>query len=135
MWDQLQNSDIPPPQEDWAKWEAEFNQLMTSQREDDLDYDFGAAMQEAFQNGDHGDSQNKTSHQMFDDEGLPILTAYSFGEWKFHVGMCLPIAYYVTCAQSQATNTWIRRQQTDRSLLMLRLCSTRMGLSLRLLCC
>lgn len=77
VWDQLQNSDVPPPQEDLAIWEAEFNQLMTSQREADLDYDFGAAMQEAFQSGDHG-FENKTSHQAFDDEGLPILTAYSF---------------------------------------------------------
>jgi peroxin-5 len=79
VWDQLQNSDIPPPQQDLAKWEAEFNQLMTSQREDDLDYDFGAAMQEVFQSGDHGDTQNNTAHQMFDEEGLPILTVYSFG--------------------------------------------------------
>lgn len=52
---------------------------MTSQREDDLEYDFDTAMQEAFQSGDHTDSQNGLSHQLFDEEGLPILTAYSFG--------------------------------------------------------
>jgi hypothetical protein len=64
---------------DSTKWEAEFNQFMTSFREDDLDYDFSAAMQEAFQSGDQSDFQNKSSHQRFDEEGLPILTAYSFG--------------------------------------------------------
>jgi peroxin-5 len=78
VWDQLQNSDIPPPKQDLAKWEAEFNQLMTRQREDDLDYDFDAAMQETFQTGDQGEFKDKSSLRRFDDEGLPILSPYVF---------------------------------------------------------
>ena len=99
VWDQLQNSDVPPLQEDLAMWEAEFNQLMTSQREADLDYDFGAAMQEAFQSGDHGDFQNPTSHQMFDDEGLPILTPYSFGKFDMSYSNMFTQAYAILCMQ------------------------------------
>lgn len=75
MWDQLQNSDVPPPQADLAKWEAEFNQLMSSEREDDVDYDFEGSMREAFQSGQEPD---QSSLQQFDDEGLPILTPYTF---------------------------------------------------------
>jgi peroxin-5 len=81
VWDQLQNSDIPPPKEDLAKWEAEFNQLMTSQR-DDLDYDFGAAMQDTFQTVDQGEFKDKSSLRRFDDEGLPILSPYVFGTYS-----------------------------------------------------
>ncbi|KAJ7217779.1 hypothetical protein GGX14DRAFT_597915 [Mycena pura] len=75
VWDQLQNSDLPPPKEDLAKWEAEFNQLMASQR-DDLDHDYGAAMQSAWEGGlgDFSDS----SALKFDPDGIPILTPYEF---------------------------------------------------------
>ena len=82
VWDQLQNSDVPPPKEDLAKWEAGFNQLMAAQHEDDLDYDFGPAMQEAFQSGDFGNSQDHVPHQMFDEDGLPILSSYVFGTYR-----------------------------------------------------
>lgn len=57
---------------------------MTNQREDDLDYDFGPAMQDAFQTRDQGDSMDKPSLQRFDDEGLPILSLYTFGTYPFH---------------------------------------------------
>jgi peroxin-5 len=69
---------MPPVIENSAKWEAIFNQSMTSHREDDLDYDFDAAMQEAFQSGEHIDFQNQSSYPRF-EEGLPILSPYSFG--------------------------------------------------------
>jgi hypothetical protein len=59
--------------------------MMSSQREDDLDYDFGASMQEAFQAGDQGGFQDKIPHQMFDEEGLPILTPYSFGKFLISI--------------------------------------------------
>lgn len=71
----MQASDLPPPQEDMAKWEAEFNQLMTTQR-DDLEADYGTSMQEAWKY-DLGDlSEEKLQ---FDDEGIPKLDPYSFG--------------------------------------------------------
>ena len=34
VWGHLQMTDQPPRQEDMARWEAEFNQLMEAQRED-----------------------------------------------------------------------------------------------------
>ncbi|KAJ3489054.1 hypothetical protein NLI96_g2421 [Meripilus lineatus] len=74
VWDQLQKSELPPPDEDIAKWEAEYNQLMSSQR-DDLDY--GEAMQGAWENG-LGDYDPQDEHVKFDDEGLPILGDYLF---------------------------------------------------------
>jgi hypothetical protein len=54
---------------------------MSSQREDDLDYGFGTAMQDTFLAGDQGDSKEKSSLRMFDDEGLPILSPYVFGTY------------------------------------------------------
>ncbi|KAJ7647112.1 hypothetical protein FB45DRAFT_892413 [Roridomyces roridus] len=76
VWDTLQNSDLPPPQEDMAKWEAEFNQLMTSQR-DDLDYDYGGAMKSAWEGG-IGDFSDDTSALKWDQDGIPILGEYVF---------------------------------------------------------
>lgn len=68
---------MPPPAEDLAKWEAEYNQLMSAQR--DEDYDYGASMQAAWENGlgqyDEFDSQPK-----FDTDGIPLLGDYKFGE-------------------------------------------------------
>ncbi|KAF8635230.1 hypothetical protein AX17_004005 [Amanita inopinata Kibby_2008] len=78
MWQELQNSDLPPPEEDKAKWEAEFNQLMNAQR-DELDY--GAGMQEAWENGlgDLSDHSLVSERPMqFDDEGIPLLENYRF---------------------------------------------------------
>jgi len=80
MWEELQASELPPPQEDMAKWEAEFNQLMNAQR-DDLESDYGASMQEAWKSG-LGDLSTETvpgERLQFDDEGVPILDPYSFG--------------------------------------------------------
>ncbi|THH02071.1 hypothetical protein EW026_g733 [Hermanssonia centrifuga] len=70
VWDSLQNSTLPPAQEDMAKWEAEYNQLMSSTRDE---FDYGASMQEAWNTG----TANETTIR-FDDEGLPILGDYIF---------------------------------------------------------
>jgi len=76
VWDQLQNSDMPPPPEDVAKWEAEFNELMNSQR-GDLDFDYGNAMQDAWESGlGQWGEPIATAGVKFDDEGLPILGSY-----------------------------------------------------------
>nr|GAT44631.1 predicted protein [Mycena chlorophos] len=73
----LRESDLPPPHEDMAKWEAEFNQIMAAQREElDLDYDYGAAMKAAWEGGigDYDDS-----HALkFDSNGIPFLEPYEF---------------------------------------------------------
>lgn len=79
MWDELQKSELPPPKEDLAKWEAEFSQLMGTQR-DELDHDYGASMQKAWESGlgDFGDGVGDKTIQ-FDPEGIPILGDYIFG--------------------------------------------------------
>ncbi|KAI0320927.1 hypothetical protein OF83DRAFT_1168929 [Amylostereum chailletii] len=75
VWDQMRNSDMPPPQDEMAKWEAEFNQLMRSQ---DENLDYGSGMQQAWENGlgDLGDTFGDTVK--FDHEGIPLLDPYSF---------------------------------------------------------
>ncbi|TCD61695.1 Peroxisomal membrane signal receptor PTS1 [Steccherinum ochraceum] len=85
VWDQLQNSDMPPPSEDIAKWESEFNQLMNSQR-GDLDFDYGTAMQDAWENGlgQWGEPPSSTGVS-FDDEGLPVLGPYTFEKENRHL--------------------------------------------------
>lgn len=57
-----------------AKWEAEYNQLMNAAREEDT-YDYGAALNEAWK-----DDVVNESGMKFDDDGLPILGNYVFGE-------------------------------------------------------
>ncbi len=59
-----------------AKWEAQFNQMMNSQREDDLDY--GGMMQNAWESMS-GDLAVEPPIK-FNEEGLPILGPYPFGE-------------------------------------------------------
>lgn len=63
-----------------AKWESEFNQLMSSQR-DEINHDYGAVMQETWENGIRtfpGTTMESTGLQ-FDSEGIPILREYTFG--------------------------------------------------------
>lgn len=67
---------MPPPEEDLAKWEAEYNQLMSAQR-DELDY--GASMQAAWENG-LGQYDDLDSQPKFDSDGIPLLGDYEFGE-------------------------------------------------------
>ncbi|PFH53854.1 hypothetical protein AMATHDRAFT_136767 [Amanita thiersii Skay4041] len=92
LWEELQKSDMPPPSEDKAKWEAEFNQLMSSQR-DELDY--GAHMQEAWESGlgdfsDHNQLSEKPIQ--FDDEGVPILDDYVFEKKNQYLDPSSPAA-------------------------------------------
>ncbi|TFK23956.1 peroxisome targeting signal receptor [Coprinopsis marcescibilis] len=79
-WDEMQRSEVPPPEEDLAKWESEFSQLMEAQR-DERQYDYGASMQEAWESG-IGDFQHIGSDKAmkFDPEGVPILDPYVFEE-------------------------------------------------------
>lgn len=80
-WEQLRNSELPPPEGDLKKWEAEFNQLMQSQR-DELDYDYGDEMKEIWENGMGAyDGSNIASPPAlkFSDEGIPELGQYEFG--------------------------------------------------------
>ncbi|KAJ7268818.1 hypothetical protein B0H12DRAFT_1252171 [Mycena haematopus] len=86
VWDQLQNSDLPPPKESLSKWEAEFNQLMSSQR-DDLDYDYGSAMKSAWEGGIGDFSEDMESKALkFDAEGIPVLTEYVFEQNNKYLG-------------------------------------------------
>ncbi|KAJ2930263.1 hypothetical protein H1R20_g6840, partial [Candolleomyces eurysporus] len=74
----LQQSELPPGEEDLAKWEAEFSQMMNAQR-DELDY--GESMQQAWESG-VGDFQEGSSTDrpmQFDAEGVPLLGDYAFG--------------------------------------------------------
>ncbi|KAJ6587168.1 hypothetical protein DFH09DRAFT_1142802 [Mycena vulgaris] len=86
VWDQLQNSDLPPPKEEMAKWEAEFNQLMSAQR-DELEHDYGAAMKSAWEGGVGDFSEDADSKALkFDGEGIPILSEYLFEQNNKHLG-------------------------------------------------
>lgn len=78
-WQHLQESNAPPKDGDIAKWESEFNQLMTAQREE-LEYDYGGAMQNAWQSGIGEFTDNTTDNRKFDELGYPILPEYVFGE-------------------------------------------------------
>ena len=73
----MQNSDMPPNPEEFARWEAEFNQLMNAQREDD-DWDYSTAMQLDWENG-HQLSDTFARSLKFDHEGFPVLDPYVFG--------------------------------------------------------
>lgn len=74
----MQKSELPSNDDDIAKWESEFSQLMNAQR-DELDY--GDSMQNAWESG-IGDFQEGSSAEkplLFDAEGVPQLGEYVFG--------------------------------------------------------
>ncbi|KAF9010567.1 hypothetical protein BDQ17DRAFT_1387794 [Cyathus striatus] len=79
VWVHLQQSDNPPRQEDIAKWEAEFSQLMGTQREE-LDNEYGSSMQQAWESGvgDFSDKIFGDKPLQFDADGIPILGDYVF---------------------------------------------------------
>ena len=87
-WHQLQNSELPPPAEDMAKWEAEYNQLMSSTREE-LDYDYGASIEDEWVDG----LTDEKASTRFDEEGLPILGDYVFGEPHLPASVVLLVAH------------------------------------------
>ena len=73
----MQNSDLPPNPEEFARWEAEFNQLMNANREDG-EWDF-SAMQRAWEEGASSLDDTFAHNVKFDHEGVPILDPYVFG--------------------------------------------------------
>ncbi|KAF9452729.1 TPR-like protein [Macrolepiota fuliginosa MF-IS2] len=79
VWEELQASELPPPEGDMAKWEAEFNQLMNAQR-DELEDDYGSSMQKAWETnlGDFSTDSVPGGRIEFDDEGVPVLEPYIF---------------------------------------------------------
>lgn len=81
VWEQLQNSDLPPPKDDMAKWESQFNQLMNADRDENGVY--GDSMQNSWEGG-LGDFENAFGEQSikFDEEGLPLLGTYTFGTFQ-----------------------------------------------------
>ncbi|TFK54495.1 TPR-like protein [Heliocybe sulcata] len=87
-WDSLGTSDVAPPPEDLAKWEAEFNQLMSSRREDSDMLDYGESMQNAWESGlgDYGEEPRSEAVTRFDDEGLPIFSDFPFDQQNKYMG-------------------------------------------------
>ncbi|KAI6134521.1 TPR-like protein [Pisolithus croceorrhizus] len=75
VWDQIQ-ANAPLQQEDIAKWENEFNQLMNAQR-DELEDDYGSVMQDIWENG-LGDYTLPDSK--LDEDGYPNVGVYVFDE-------------------------------------------------------
>lgn len=71
MWDQLQKSDLPPPEEDMVKWEAEFHQMMNGPRNMGLDFDTMGPLD---------DPSPSFQSVPFDDGGIPLLGDYEFRE-------------------------------------------------------
>jgi hypothetical protein len=102
----MKSSDLPPPDEDLAKWEAEYSQLMEGQRSD-LDVDYGAMMEEAWR-GSHLDGTVPDAMPMFDDQGLPRLESYEFG-------MCSSLTALIPADwKSQIPTTHISRNRRLR---------------------
>ncbi len=95
VWEQLRNSDLPPPEDDVAKWEAQFNQLMNSQREDP-DFDYGGMMQNAWDGMGSADFSPEPPLQ-FNDQGIPALGDYVFGASSLYASVCWfsPIRMYI----------------------------------------
>jgi peroxin-5 len=79
VWERLQESGAPPKGEDLAKWESEFHQLMTAQREE-LEQDCGGVMQDTWESGIGEFTDSATDNRKLDELGYPILTEYVFGE-------------------------------------------------------
>jgi peroxin-5 len=79
----MQNSDLPPNPKEIARWEAEFNELMSKERHES-EWDYATALQNAWEEGG-GDSNDTFAHNLkFDQEGLPILDPYVFGSFPLY---------------------------------------------------
>jgi peroxin-5 len=72
VWEQLQKSDLPPPEEDMVKWESEFNLMMNDQHNMDFDYD-------TLGMGQWEDPSSSFQPVAFDHDGIPLLGEYEFG--------------------------------------------------------
>lgn len=78
----MKNSDMPPSDSEMAKWEAEFNQLSQG---NDEDYDYDKMMREVWENS----AAESEPTVRFDEEGIPVLSAYSFG-WYYDFVLRFP---------------------------------------------
>ena len=64
-----------------AEWEANLQQYLQSEREEN-DLDYGATMREAWENRmGRFDDAAMPQGMKFDDEGVPQLDPYAFGEF------------------------------------------------------
>lgn len=72
---------MPPYREEFARWEAEFNQLMNAQREDG-EWDIPAAMQRNWEEGVVLWDDTFAHSVKLDLEGFPILDPYVFGSFS-----------------------------------------------------
>jgi peroxin-5 len=72
---------MPPDPEAFARWEAEFNQLMNTQREDG-EWDISGAMQRSWEEGITSWEDTFAHSLKFDHEGFPILDPYVFGSFS-----------------------------------------------------
>ena len=77
VWEQLQNSDLPPPKAEIGHWEARFNELANSERDEGQAY--GDMMQNAWNDDLRSFMDNTEPSVKFDEEGLPLLGEYVFG--------------------------------------------------------
>ncbi|EMD37559.1 hypothetical protein CERSUDRAFT_50067 [Gelatoporia subvermispora B] len=114
VWDELQKSSNPPPPEDIGRWEAEFNDLMSKNREED--YDYGAMMQQAYEDGilEHPDLRDSVK---FDEEGLPILGPYVFEENNPHM-----VAHSKRASLQDAKDLLARNGSLTEAALLLEAC-------------
>jgi peroxin-5 len=76
MWKQGQSS---MTDQDRAKWEAEFNELLNHQR-DEFDQDYGADIQKMWESGLGNYENPLDTLPSFDVDGYPILGEYAFGK-------------------------------------------------------
>ena len=80
VWDQLQNSELPPDIKDLAKWEAEYNAMMSAQRDELLEGDSLEEMEKAWAEANiDGDTGFGLDRFKLDDDGRPNLGDYEFG--------------------------------------------------------
>lgn len=99
--------------EDMANWEAQFNEMMASQREEP-DFDYGKDMQAAW---DHNAAQDPITSggTKFDDDGIPILTPYEFGEYTILHYSRKPFPFLVLFAEKN--NRYMDPSTSTRSAL------------------
>ena len=108
VWYQMQNSDLPPHTEEFAKWEAEFHQLMNAHREEG-EWDFSAAMQRTWEEG------SASLDVKIDNEGFPILDPYVFG--SFYLPHNFPFLPY--SLNTEETNKYLDPSSSTLSPLAL----------------
>jgi hypothetical protein len=100
VWNQLKSSDIPPSDAEMSKWESEFNQLM---RSGDEDFDYDKMMKEAWEH----DAGERERTPLYDDEGIPQLSPYSFGKFDGY-----------TCEYSHLTKVHRSEQPLPRPVIV-----------------